>query len=49
VLDCEVAQATARFDLSGELHVELPPGVALDSPQLDQATSAAIERVERQG
>jgi acetolactate decarboxylase len=49
VLDCEVAQAIARFDLSGELHVELPPGVELDSPQLDQATSAAIERVERQG
>jgi acetolactate decarboxylase len=49
VLDCTVTGATACFDLSGELHVELPPGVDLDSAQLDAAAAAAIERVERSG
>jgi acetolactate decarboxylase len=49
VLEARVRDATARFDLAGELHVELPPGIELDSPQLDEATAAAIETVERRG
>ncbi len=49
VLECRPRRATARFDLAGELHVELPPGVELDSPRLDQATRDAIERAERDG
>jgi acetolactate decarboxylase len=49
VLECRVREAGAAIDLAGELHVELPPGVELDSPQLDEATRRAIERVEREG
>ena len=49
VLDCRPRSVTARIDLSGELHVELPPGIELDSAQLDEATAGALERVERQG
>ena len=49
VLECRVGHAVAGFDLAGELHVELPPGIELDSPRLDEATSRAIERAERQG
>lgn len=49
VLECALTTGIARFDLAGELHVELPPGVELDSAQVDAATSAAIERVEHQG
>jgi hypothetical protein len=40
---------TAYIDLSGELHVELPPGVGLDSADLDDATAAALDRAETQG
>lgn len=49
LLDCRVRGASACFDLSGELHVELPPGVELESPELDGAARAAIARVERRG
>lgn len=49
VLDCRPRHATALFDLAGELHVELPPGVELDAAQLDSATAAQLDRVERQG
>jgi acetolactate decarboxylase len=49
VLDCRPRSVTARIDLSGELHVELPPGVELDSAQLDDSTAAALDRVERDG
>ena len=37
------------IDLSGDLHVELPPGVELDSAQLDAATASALDRVEHRG
>ncbi len=47
VLDCRPQHAVARLDLSGELHVELPPGVELDSAELDDATAAALEAAER--
>ena len=49
VLGCSVRSAIARIDLSGELHVELPPGVELDSPDLDESTERAVELVERSG
>jgi acetolactate decarboxylase len=49
VLECRPRRAVARVDLSGELHVELPPGIELDSIELDDATGAALERVERDG
>jgi len=46
VLEARLRAGVAQFDLAGELHVELPPGVRLDSPQLDDATRAALDRVE---
>ena len=49
VLECRPSRAVAGIDLSGELHVELPPGVELDSAELDAATAAAIEAVEQAG
>jgi acetolactate decarboxylase len=49
VLECRIRRGVARVDVAGGLHVELPPGVALDSAALDQATRSAIDRVERQG
>jgi acetolactate decarboxylase len=49
VLDCRPRSVVARIDLSGELHVELPPGIELDSAELDDHTAAALARVERQG
>lgn len=38
-----------RLDPSSDLHVELPPGVALGDPGLAAETHAAVERVERTG
>ncbi len=49
VLECRVASARAGYDLAGELHVELPPGVELEDRGVDDATREAIERVERRG
>jgi acetolactate decarboxylase len=49
VLELRPREAVARIDLSGELHVELPPGVDLDDSDLDDATAAALDRAERQG
>ena len=49
VLECRTRSVVAHIDLSGELHVELPPGVELDSAQLDDSTAAALASVERDG
>lgn len=49
VLECRPRGVVARLEPSAELHVELPPDVDLDAPQLDEATRSALERVERQG
>ena len=46
VLDCRPRDVTVAIDLSGELHVELPPGVELDSAELDDRTAAALARAE---
>jgi acetolactate decarboxylase len=48
VLETRLREGTAHFDVAGELHVELPPGVELDSAQLDASTRAALDRVEHQ-
>jgi acetolactate decarboxylase len=39
----------ARLDPSSDLHVELPPGIALGDPGLAAATHAAVELVEHSG
>ncbi len=49
VLDCRLEGGRALIDRSEDLHVELPPGVALDAPDLSASTHAAIERVEHPG
>lgn len=49
VLDCRLARAVAKIDPSAELHVELPPGVELDSAALDRATAGALARIEHDG
>lgn len=46
VLDCRPRDVVGRIDLSGELHVELPPGIELDSADLDEDTAAALTRAE---
>jgi acetolactate decarboxylase len=49
VLDCRIRSGIAQVDVASDLHVELPPGVALDAPPLDEATRAALERTENRG
>jgi acetolactate decarboxylase len=49
VLDCRTRDVVARLDLASELHVELPPGIELDSAELDDATASTLDRVERRG
>ena len=48
VLECRIRRGVAQIDVAGGLHVELPPGVVLDSPALDHATRSALDRVERE-
>jgi len=47
LLDCRIESATVRTAAFSELHIELPPGVDLESPDLAGETHEAIERVER--
>jgi acetolactate decarboxylase len=47
VLNCTPARATVALDLSGDLHVELPPGVDLDTADVDRETARALDLAER--
>jgi len=47
VLGVEIDSATVRAALFSDLHVELPPGLDLASPDLAGDTHEAIERAER--
>jgi acetolactate decarboxylase len=49
VLDCRAKTAHIQLDPSGELHVELPPGIDLANPDVAKSTHAAIDRVEHSG
>jgi acetolactate decarboxylase len=49
VLDSRAETARVRLDPSGELHVELPPGIDLADPEAARSTHAAIDRVEHSG
>ncbi len=49
VLDSRVETAHVQLDPSGELHVELPPGIDLADPDAAKSTHAAIDRVEHGG
>jgi acetolactate decarboxylase len=48
VLDCRVETAHVSIDPSGDLHIELPPGIDLSDERAARATHEAIERVERE-
>ncbi len=47
VLDSRSGGLRARIDPSNDLHVELPPRVELEDPDLAAETHAAVEAVER--
>jgi acetolactate decarboxylase len=49
VLDSRAETAHIQLDPSGDLHVELPPGIDLADPEAAKSTHAAIDRVERSG
>jgi acetolactate decarboxylase len=49
VLDSRASTAHVQLDPSGELHVELPPGVELADPDHAKSTHDAIDRVEHTG
>jgi acetolactate decarboxylase len=49
VLNARARRAVARIDTSTDLHVELPPGVDLSSPQSSRETHEALNRAERWG
>jgi acetolactate decarboxylase len=49
VLDCRAETAHIELDPSGELHVELPPGIDLADPDAAKSTHAAIDQVEHSG
>jgi hypothetical protein len=46
VLDSRSSALHVQLDPSGELHVELPPGVELGDPDHAKRTHDAIDRVE---
>jgi acetolactate decarboxylase len=49
VLECRPRKARAGIDLSTALHLELPPGVSLSSPELSREAHEALDRVEHAG
>jgi acetolactate decarboxylase len=49
VLDSGAATAHVQLDPSSELHIELPPDIALADPEAASRTRAAIERIEHAG
>lgn len=49
VLECTAGPGSLAIDPSADLHVELPAGVSLDSPELSAAAHEAVERVEHSG
>jgi acetolactate decarboxylase len=49
VLDCRAENLHIQLDPSGELRVELPPGIDLADPDAAKSTHAAIDRVEHSG
>lgn len=46
VLDLEIESGNVKACFSDDLHVELPPGLDLASPDLADSTHEAIQRAE---
>jgi len=49
VLECHPHRAVARIDAATDLHLELPPGIDLASPQASRETHEALIRAEHCG
>jgi len=49
VLDARAARAKVQLDVSTDLHVELPPGVELESAHASRQVHEALERAEHSG
>jgi acetolactate decarboxylase len=49
VLSCALRRARVEIDPSTDLHLELPPGVDLDGPELTESTRKALHRAEHAG
>jgi acetolactate decarboxylase len=49
VLECHPHRGVARIDASTALHVELPPGIDLASPEASRETHEALTRAEHWG
>jgi acetolactate decarboxylase len=49
VLEVRARRATVRLDVSTDLHVELPPGVELESAGASRQVHEALERAEHYG
>jgi acetolactate decarboxylase len=49
IFECRPRDVRVRIDPSTDLHLELPRGVELESPELGSATQDALERLEHQG
>jgi acetolactate decarboxylase len=49
VLECHPQSAVAHIDASTALHVELPPGIDLGSPEASRETHEALTRAEHWG
>jgi acetolactate decarboxylase len=49
VLEARPREATVRLDVANDLHVELPPGVELESAGASQQVHEALERAEHSG
>jgi acetolactate decarboxylase len=49
VLEAGPSRAMVRIDVSTDLHVELPPGVELDSAGVSRQVHEALERAEHSG
>lgn len=49
VLEARPQRATVRLDVSTDLHVELPPGVELESARASREVHEALERAEHSG
>jgi acetolactate decarboxylase len=49
VLECRPTRGRVRIDPSTDLHVELPPGVELESAEIAESTREALRRAEHEG
>jgi acetolactate decarboxylase len=49
VLECRPRRVRVQLDPSSDLHVELPPGIDFEGPDLQRGTREALDKVEHSG